>query len=389
MSKNSFNLSGSKTGMGCAVLFLLPFVLVGVFMTGKVATELWGWRSAQSWVERPCWIDRAELKEQSDDGTTYQAVADYRYEFDNRPFNGSRVWLGSGFDNVGNFHRRVHRELQKHQTQGRPFRCFVNPSDPSVSVLYRDLRGEMLLFELAFVLTFGGVGVGGLVGLAFVSRKTKRMNSAREINPSEPWTWDAATADGRLLPKPNWIAIAAFTFIWNSISWPIASLFLWNEFQGGPSIIWFLLLFPLVGLGMLWLTFRALRIRIRFGLPVLTIQPWPFYVGDELSGTIEFPHAVPASAELVIELRVFVKGSGDDSDKEFFKEVTRIPNEGDRCSFQFTPPADLPRTELLNENTNDSTANWEIKVTGSKGASEFEAAYELAAFARNQSPATP
>lgn len=384
MSKNSFNLSGSKTGMGCAVLFLLPFALVGVFMTGKVATDLWGWRSAQSWVERPCWIDRAELKEQSDEGTTYQAVADYRYEFDNRPFKGSRVWLGSGFDNIGDFHRRVHRELQKHQTQGRPFRCFVDPNDPSISVLYRDLRGETLVFELIFVLTFGGVGVGGLVGVAFVSRKKKQMDSIREINPSEPWTWDAATRDGKLFPQPTWAGLMVFAFLWNSMSWPIAGLFMWNEFRRGPSLIWLVLLFPLIGLVLLWMTIKALRTRIRFGLPVLTIQPWPYYVGDELCGTIEFPHAVPTSPELVAELRVFVRGAGDDSDKELFKEVTRIPNEGERCSFQFAPPANLPRTELLNENTDDSTADWEIKITGSEGSSDFEAAYELAAFARSQ-----
>lgn len=388
MSKSSVNLSGSRVGLGCAVLFLLPFALTGVFMAWLFAAQVWEWRSAQSWVETPCWIDRAELKEQSDDGTSYQAQADYRYEFNNGQFTGSRVWLESGFDNIGSFHQRVHRELQEHQTAHRPFRCFVNPSDPKVSVLYRELRGEMLVFKLMFVLTFGGVGVGGLIALAFVKRKTKRMDEIRELNPSEPWTWDTATADGKLLPKPKWIGIAAFALFWNSISWPIAGIFLWAEFQRGPSLIWLILLFPLIGLVLLRLTFNAVRCRIRFGLPVLTIQPWPVYIGDEFTGTIEFPQSAPQSEELVAELRVFVKGSGDDSDKELFKEESRIPNDGEGCSFEFAPPADLPRTALLNESTTDSTANWEIKITGSEVASEFEAVYELTVFMRNQKNAT-
>lgn len=388
MSKNSFNLSGSKSGMGCAGLFLLPFALVGVFTAGQLVTQVWEWRSAQSWVERPCWIDRAELKvDRDEDGTSYQTEADYRYEFDNRPFKGSRVWLRSGFDNIGDFQCRVHRELQEHQTAGRPFRCFVNPSDPNASVLYREFRWEMLIFQLVFVLAFGGIGIGGFVGLAFAYRKKKQMDAARAINPSEPWTWDATTADGKLLPKPRWIGTTAFAFFWNVIGWPVTGLFLRNEFQRGPSLIWFMLIFPLAGQWLLWRAFKALRIRIRFGLPVLTIQPWPFYVGDQLSGTIEFPKAVPSSEELVAELRVFVKGSGDDSDKELFKVVTRIPNDGEGRSLGFAPPANLPRTELFNENTHDSTADWEIKITGSDGASDFEVVYELVAFARDQDPA--
>jgi hypothetical protein len=371
--------------MGCGILFLLPFAAVGIGAACVMAWHISCCWAAQSWVERPCTILQAELKTDrgGKGGGTFRVVADYQYEFANRQFAGNRVWFGTGSDNVGNFHQRVFDELKDHLAQGRPFRCFVDPNDPSSSVLYRDVRIEMLMFESVFALLFGGVGVGGLYGLIHVVRKIRRLNDARQFRPTEPWTWDEATREGSFRPASHWVGIVMFALIWNLASWLLAVNMLPNQFQRGPSLEWLIVVLPAIGLVAAWKALRAVHRRIRFGCPRLTLRTWPLFVGEPFEGTIEFPAERPASPEFVIELTVTERSTlKDRQDRILFSETTSIPNLDTASPFRFDSRAGLPRSPLLNDEAGVSTAQWQIKVTGSNGPGDFEAIYELAAFHR-------
>ena len=134
-SRSTKQLSG-----GCAVLFGLPFILaglaVGVFLYFPAISSWW---SSRSWVEVPCWIETAELKASrgSKGGTTYQAEASYRYQFERRSYHGDEVSLFGGSDNIGDFQEQSFQQLQSVKGKKRPFRCFVNPSKPEQAVLFR------------------------------------------------------------------------------------------------------------------------------------------------------------------------------------------------------------------------------------------------------------
>lgn len=376
-----------RAGMGCAILFWLPFAATGVACAVMAVWHMWCcWDAQSSWTERPCTIVRAELKAQHGEGTTYKVEAEYQYEFNDQPFTGDRVWFGAGSDNISGFHENAHRELEQCQKQGRPFRCFVDPNDPASSVLYRDVRFEMVGFLLMFVLVFGGVGVGGLCGLVYVSRQTRRMNDARELRPSEPWTWDERLQDGMYRPQASWVGIVLIALFWNSISWTVTLTVLIEEWKKGFSWMWLFMLFPVIGAGMAWLAVKAVWHRVRFGLPVLTVRPWPLFVGDPIEGTIDFPAVRPCSPDLNIELTVLRKSTTEESpDTALFREATSISNDGTGSAFRLSSPSGLPRTALRNDESGTQTAKWQIKVTGSEGPSDFEAIYELAVFQR---PAT-
>lgn len=151
-------------GSGCLALFLLPFAAGGLLATGLVARELWFWAEARGWVERRCVIERASLEESlSSDDLTFRNTAEYHYDYDERTYRGSQVSFDWGADNVGDFHQRAQAELEAHRVQGRPFPCFVNPRNPSESVLYRSLRTEKLLLGLLFAIIFDLIGIGGMI----------------------------------------------------------------------------------------------------------------------------------------------------------------------------------------------------------------------------------
>jgi hypothetical protein len=88
-----------------------------------------------------------------------ETQADYEYEYDGQHYRGSRVGLHSGGDNVDGFQESVYRELSGHFKSGEPFPCFVNPQQPTQSILYRELRWELILFYTVPVVVFGGVGI--------------------------------------------------------------------------------------------------------------------------------------------------------------------------------------------------------------------------------------
>jgi hypothetical protein len=172
MAKSKKELPG-----GCLSLFGMPFLAAGLFMSWLYFSGYARWWQSRSWVETPCWIESAELKTNRGESTTYKATATYRYVYGDRTYHGDRVALGGGSDNIGRFQQEAHRELSRHvaksaakaerdpqQETGAAFRCFVNPSSPSESVLYRTLRWEMQAFMAIFALTFPAVGAGLVFG---------------------------------------------------------------------------------------------------------------------------------------------------------------------------------------------------------------------------------
>jgi len=120
-----------------------------------------GWLGARDLVNAECVIDRAELRIVGSDGPGYEVHADYRYTVAGRNYVGHRVHFGWGRDN-GEFHLRLFEELERHRTEGRAYPCFVDPTDPTVSLLNRDFRFDIVGLSAVFVVIFGGVAVFGM-----------------------------------------------------------------------------------------------------------------------------------------------------------------------------------------------------------------------------------
>lgn len=149
------------------VLVPVPFALIGLWMGWRLIVDLTEHSEMQNWIETPAEIRHVEIVTISGRSTTQETKADYFYTFDGRRLYGSRVSLHSGSDNMGDFHCRTYRELKGHFESGESFRCFVNPKQPTQSMLYRELRTEIIIFEVIFILMFGGFGFGFLTAVIF------------------------------------------------------------------------------------------------------------------------------------------------------------------------------------------------------------------------------
>ncbi len=266
-------------GFLLCLVFAIPFGGVGAFATwaiGKTALEAW---QARDWVRVKATVEQATLEESrgSKGGATYRAEGSYAYVFQGVRHTGSRLGIGAmgGSDNIDDWHHEVNGRLEEARSSGRPITVWVDPDEPSRAVFDRDIRWKQLLFLVPFSLAFGGVGVGALVAGIAVLRggdaAAAKPKPAAKASPRREG--EAQHSQGG--PMFFWI----FAFFWNALSFPIALLAV-------PAIIadrnWpglLVLLFPLVGLGLLWAaiaaTWQAWKSRGTEAAPAATARSVP------------------------------------------------------------------------------------------------------------------
>ena len=164
-----------QPGLWVMGLFALPFAAVGVGMLLlSVLPTLYDWSRMQFWQPVNATLLAASLNSsRSSKSTSYHVTARYRYEVAGQAYEGERVAISGGGDNVGDFQEALGERLEQALRAGQPVQVWVNPSHPADAVIDRSLRPGLLAFKMVFVVLFGGVGVGLLV---FVLRGGKPLN---------------------------------------------------------------------------------------------------------------------------------------------------------------------------------------------------------------------
>lgn len=169
----------------------LAFIAFSFLFFWLVAGKPLGqWSEVVSWTEVPAKIMEVELMKHrnSTGGDTYECRARYNYTVGGRRYEGARVSLYEGSDNVSGFHHSICGELSEYRESGEPFRCFVNPDHPGEAVLYREVRWGMTVFVGLVALLFTGCGLlliwGGVKGiLAAAGDKFGIRKSGKRAKP--------------------------------------------------------------------------------------------------------------------------------------------------------------------------------------------------------------
>jgi hypothetical protein len=236
------------------VLFALPFAVAGLSVAFMAGLRLWHWAEARQWQEVPAQILEVGLEEHvGDDSTTYEAVARYEYQFEGLTYQGETVGLGSGADNIGSFHQDKYQELESYRSQARAFRCYVDPDNPSRSVLYREARWGLLSFMGLFALLFCGAGFGMMFAGIWGKRMLHEEEELSASHPTEPWRWKREWAEGRIPSsgKARFLLPAVMAVLWNLISTPLLFILPREARESENYLALIGLIFPLVGLGLL------------------------------------------------------------------------------------------------------------------------------------------
>jgi hypothetical protein len=236
-----------------------------------------------------------------------------------------------------------------------------------------------------FALVFGGVGFGGLVGLAAGRRRLIQAEALKARNPDAPWLWRADWAQGRITDSSRtemWTAWA-FTAFWNLVSFPGAVLGGWHAVQAGNRLAWLAFLFPAVGVGLLaWAVRATLRYR-RYGTSRLDLSTLPGAVGHVLEGTVRTPSDIRPAGGFQVSLsciRRETTGTGKSrstTERVLWQEERRSMGGAGGLPVAFAIPHDASPCDASDP---DNRVLWRLRVTGDVPGVDYAASFEVPVF---------
>jgi hypothetical protein len=376
-----------------ALLFGLMFAGGGALLLANTALPMWlDWQAMRGWQPVSAWLDSVS-------GGGDETRARYRYVFAGTPHTGERVHVATFTDNIGSYHEDLLAELRRHERTGEPVTVWVNPQAPGEAVIDRDMRWGLFALVAGFCSVF--VLVGLLVAYFGLRSTGKRVDSER---PSL-WTlrreWKEKSADPQFTlgfleyarqraedardraqnagPPPDWhlrkgwesatirpdakrglFVIWGFAIFWNAVSWPL----LWvlpQELAAGNHAALVAMLFPLVGVFLLFLALRKTQEYRRFGVVSFEMDPYPGAIGGHVGGYVHVPrlgYATATAQGSTVSVRLecvysYVSGSGKNRSRreriEWAEEgAPRIEGSGRgiRLEFRFDIPAQLPQADV-------------------------------------------
>ena len=336
-------------------LFAVPFGGVGAFATYGIYKMIYDGVRAKEWV-------RVKAEVTGD--------ADYRYTFKGATYPGDRLGTMpfNGSSDVDDFDDRVGSLFAQAREEKKPITVYVNPENPAESMVDRQIRWGLMLFFVPFALAFGGVGVGALVAIFFILRGDRKATKKDRAAAAA-----AASAVAQQSSGAGFLWV--FAFFWNAIAFPIAALTVPDIIRTGEWIGLFVLLFPLVGVGLLWAAIAATVQRFRRGRARIHLASEAIRVGGAVQGHVAYSGGVKVGELFVVRLvclRHFGAAIEEDSVSTHWNRLldARAEKEGEgeavRVPFRIEIPAGAPPTTPDDDEAVHYT--WQLEVKPQQGA---------------------
>lgn len=341
-------------------IFALPFIGVGIWAIYSISSTLLEAHAMQSWAPVQARVISAATAEHRDDeSTTYRAEATYEYTFQGKTYTASRVGIDTGADNIGDWQGSRGRELEAAQREGRSVEVYVDPDAPYSAVIYRDIRWGMVAFKAVFMVAFGGGGLALLLAVPHIN--LRRDGTPNLLYHAQPWLANPGwqTAEIHSNSKTTMYFTWFFAVIWNAISAPLPFL-LYTEVTEKQNYAALLgLLFPVIGIGALYVAVRQTLEWKKFGDVPVTLDPFPAAIGGQAGGTIELP--VPFDSGHVFNITLaaihsYESGSGKNrsrSERVTWQQSVIAYAEpglnGTRLQFRFDVPGNLPPSDAAHD----------------------------------------
>ncbi len=355
-------------------LFALPFAGVGCFMAYLVGSELVDASAMRSWQPVDATLESAGYRTKTgDDSTTYEAYARYTYRYDLETYTGTRVGIASGADNIGSYQRDTGNRLSAALGNGGTITVYVNPDAPWSAVIDREPRWGLIVFKGVFALVFGGVGFG-LLATTFFSKRFAGDEADAASFGDQPWLANDDWHGGPIRSGSRAAMWGAWVFaaFWNVISMPLPFLLYPEVVDKGNYAALLGLLFPIVGVGLLYWAFsRSLEWR-RFGPSPVVLDPFPGAIGGHVGGSIDIrqPYSGSVRYEFTLtNLESTMSGSGKNRSRRERAQWQdrRLAHAepgplGTRLVFRFDVPEELAASDA--RQSGNSYTIWRLGLVG-------------------------
>ena len=281
----------SGLGNGCLILFGFPFFAAGCFLLWfLVISPFLEYSKSGSWERVDCNITKSKLvSSSSSDGTTYRPEINYNYTYKGELYTSDSIDFSSGSSSSD---RKAESKILKKFPKGEKRRCYVNPQNPSESVLVRDWgRGIFKWIAIPFGGVFAFTGLGLMLQGFFSLRKSRKKESVRGDVVLKPTGQRLGKIGGTFFICAFWNGIVSvFLIFW------LAGLI--NGTAEGHFLTWglglFLTPFLIIGAFLFWKFIKELRNFWAPGIEVTLRQGTTWNCGD----TVDIGWSIPLNASV-------------------------------------------------------------------------------------------
>lgn len=400
------------------------FAAAGIFIAMETAVPTFqSWQAMRAWQPTSALLVSVSVSENS-------TQASYRYQVEGVSYQGDRVYVADFNDNIGSYHQQLYKRLQGQHAGGEMLSIWYDPENPAQAVIDRDMRWGLFALMTAFCSVF--ILLGSVVCYASLKaqhspdkptprpslsqlrqewqaqaargrdqqnfldflrqknleRKTPTKSQAKAADYPSPWLNKKEWRNNRIRSNAKsatyfmWI----FAILWNAISSPI--LFVLDEelrHQNYAALLG--LLFPLVGVILLFKAWRMTQEWRRFGVIELSLDPFPGALGGHVGGRLLIAQDADFQAQYRVELECvhsYMSGSGDNRHRhesiqwsEQGLAKTAVMGRSLRLEFRFDVPADLPEADV------EQTGNyyfWRLQVSGECHGVSLKREYNIPVF---------
>lgn len=332
-------LKSKKTVVLVALMFAIPFGFFGLFSASNLAKNIGDWSRARNWQSVSAnVIDTALVRSTGSRGTRY-VTASYRYRFLEKAYEGTRVGLNQGSDNIGTWHRDMYENLIEAKRAGRLIEVWVDPDNPEMSVVDRNIRWKLVAFSIPFVVLFPLISLGA----CWIIYRTLRAPIADHFDDNK-LNRNALKikSDSVFGLKVLWLS----AIIWCLITFPIAFLLVWQRF--GQSPVWIVaVVFALIGVWLIWtVALKTLRFR-QYGDFSITLNPAQPYLGRSIAVHAKFSRSPPVG---LYTFSLLCEQVDDREAKSTCKIIWRQDRpasvSGVNLTASFLPRVNLPASQL-------------------------------------------
>ena len=255
--------------------------------------------------------------------------------------------------------------------------------------------GEALPIGL-FGLVFAAIGFG-LMYFSLTAARREKANAAKWLNQTDDgkkiWLARPDWAAGKIKSATGneWKVFLFMAVMFCGIGGAVSFAALPKELEKGNHLALLVLIFPVIGLGLLFAFVRALLARRRFGDCFFELAQVPAPLGGTLDGLISTGAPLKLEEPLHLELsciRRTVTQSGKNrttaetilwQDEKVFRPDASLPATGSGGSgipVHFNLPADQPES-LLRGNP---TVVWRLEAKAKMSGPNFSATFEVPVF---------
>jgi len=201
----------------------------------------------------------------------------------------------------------------------------------------------------------------------------------------QPWLKRKKWASGKVYSdaRKNLWFTGFFALVWNVIALTASFSFI-PEIQAGNASTYFVLIFPIIGICMLWWVVEQARAWLKFGKTPITLDPFPGSIGGQVGGTLEVgqPFRNDLSFKVVLTC-VYSYKTGSGKNRRRTEDVvwqsegfayTSPGSRSTRLEFLFDVDPGLPDS---NSRHGSSYHLWRLSISCPMEGSDFERDFEL------------